>query len=151
MKKDVTIEIYSTQAYQDTDPDEITLKTEGAFYEKNGKFYIKYDESEMTGVPNTKTTLKIDDDIVTLMRTGEMETQMIFKKGEHHIGLYQTVAGPYTLGVKTKELSHSIDEFGGNLYLEYEIELNYQMSGYNTFDIKVKTSEENENELHWYL
>lgn len=142
MKKDVIIDIYSTQCYEDTEPDEISLVTDGVFYEKNGKYYIKYDESEMTGVPNTKTTLKIDGDTVSLIRSGAQETQMIFKKNEHNIGLYQTVAGPYTLGVKTKELAHNIDENGGNLRLEYDIELNYQMSGFNTFDIKIETKEE---------
>ncbi len=140
MKKQAIIEIKSTQQYDDIDEDKMSLITEGVFYKKNDKYYIKYDESAMSGIEDTKTTLKIDGDIVTLIRTGSHPAQMVFKENEHHIGLYNTIAGDYTLGVKTKKLKNKLNDFGGSLSLEYEIELNYQMSGYNTFNLRVKTN-----------
>lgn len=151
MKKHAIIEIKSTQKYDDTEDDSISLITEGMFYKKNDKYYIKYDESDMSGIEDTKTTLKLDGDVVTLIRTGANPTQMIFKKDEHHVGLYNTVAGPYTLGVKTKEIKSNFNDLGGSLNLEYEIELNYQMSGYNTFNLKIKTDKEETNELYWFM
>ncbi|MFI3227886.1 MAG: DUF1934 domain-containing protein [Clostridia bacterium] len=138
MKKDVIISINSTQEFEDCDPDKISLVTEGAFYKKQNKYYIKYDESALSGIENTKTTLKIEPDMVTLIRTGANASQMIFKQDEHHVGLYQTIAGPYTLGVKTKNINNAIHDEGGKLELEYEVELNYQTAGYNTFKIEIK-------------
>ena len=138
MKKDVIIKIKSFQEYVDGEDDSISLVTAARFYKKDSKYYIKYDESEISGVENTKTTLKIDNDVITLIRTGENATQMVFKEDEHHIGLYQTVAGPYTLGIKTKKVINAIDDMGGFLEMEYEIELNYETTAYNKFKIEIK-------------
>lgn len=138
MKKDVIISIHSTQEYVDCQPDEISLITKGALYEKNGKYYIKYEESELYENKTTYTTLKVEKNSVTMIRNGENPTNMFFKENEHHIGLYNTIAGSYTLGIKTHKIRNEINENGGILEFDYDVELNYQLSGKNTFKIIVK-------------
>ena len=51
--------------------DPIELETPGKFGVINGKYYIKYEESEMTGFPDTTTTLKIWKDNVVVSRKGK--------------------------------------------------------------------------------
>lgn len=142
MKRHAVISIKSTQEYENSENDEISLITEGAFYKKNKKYYLMYDESELSGIENSKTTLKIEKDVVTLIRTGASPTQMIFEQDEHHIGLYNTPFGSYTVGVKTKNIENNITEFGGTLKLLYDIDLNYEKTGTNTFNIEIKTDGE---------
>lgn len=138
MKKDVIIQIHSSQEFDGCDPDKISLLTEGVFYKKKDKYYIIYEESPLSGLGQSKTTLKIEQDIITLIRSGENPTHLIFQEGEHHIGLYNTIAGAYTLGVKTRKLANAIDDAGGFIELEYDVELNYQTTGHNKFKLEIK-------------
>ncbi|MFI3115637.1 MAG: DUF1934 domain-containing protein [Clostridia bacterium] len=138
LKKDVIIEIQSTQEYDDFETDEISLVTEAVFYKKRNKYYIKYTENTGMSANSNATTLKVERDMVTLIRSGEHPTQMIFEENEHHVGLYNTVAGAYTLGIKTKNLKNNINDHGGILELEYEIDLNYENVGFNKFKIEIK-------------
>lgn len=138
LKKDVIIEIQSSQEYDDFEPDEISLVTEAVFYKKRNKYYIKYNENTGMSATSNATTLKVERDMVTLIRSGEHPTQMIFEQNEHHVGLYNTVAGAYTLGIKTKTMENKINDNGGILELEYEVDLNYQSLGINKFKIEIK-------------
>ena len=61
MLKDVLISIKGTQGAENEE-DVIELTTDGRFGEKNGGFYITYDESEMIGIDNVKTSLYIKPD-----------------------------------------------------------------------------------------
>ena len=70
MKKDVIISIRGLQESQGESEDPITLVTAGRFYRKNGLYYISYDETELTGLEGTRTTVKVGPDTVKVIRTG---------------------------------------------------------------------------------
>ena len=56
------INIRTTQVDINTKQDEvIELITEGKFYKKSDAYYLVYDESEISGMQGTTTTLKIKD------------------------------------------------------------------------------------------
>lgn len=135
MKKDVIVNINSRQDWEDAESDHVELTTTGIFYKKNDKFYLMYEESDE--LEKVKTTLKISDDTVTLIRGGETPTQMIFKQGEHNIGLYETIAGTYTLGIKTKRIMLDLSDNGGDIEVEYHIELDQKITGYNILKINI--------------
>ena len=61
--------------------------------ERGGKYYIAYEESELTGLEGTKTTVKLDGKTVALIRTGTFPSHMLFAEDERHVGLYQTPIG----------------------------------------------------------
>ncbi len=42
------------------DEENIDLQTAATLYERGGKYYIAYEESELTGLEGTKTTVKLD-------------------------------------------------------------------------------------------
>ena len=48
MKKDVIITIASKQNFEGCEPDHINLITAGRLYRRNGKYFISYEESELT-------------------------------------------------------------------------------------------------------
>ena len=71
MKKDVYISIKGSQQL-DGDSDSLEMTTQGSFYNKNGKFYLSYNEGELAGLEKCRTTLKISPDgTVTMMRRGQ--------------------------------------------------------------------------------
>lgn len=69
MKKDVWLTIRSRQHFAGCDEERVNLETAATLYERGGKYYIAYEESELTGLEGTKTTVKLDGKTVTLIRT----------------------------------------------------------------------------------
>ena len=78
MMKDVIISISGEQGI-DSDSDTIELTTVGRFGEKNGSYYLTYDETEMLGMGGAvKTGIYIKPDkSVVLQRTGAVESRQI--------------------------------------------------------------------------
>lgn len=78
MKKDVWLTISSQQQFAGCDEENIDLQTAATLYERGGKYYIAYEESELTGLEGTKTTVKLDGKTVALIRTGTFPSHMLF-------------------------------------------------------------------------
>jgi len=142
MKKDVIISIRSCPQYEgDQDPETIELITDGKFYRKNGIYYIVYKESALTGLNGLTTTLKVEKDRVVLLRTGETSSQMQFECGEKHVGLYHTDVGVLTVAVNASSIKNTLTDSGGELIVEYTIEINNTLAGENVFSAIVKEAE----------
>lgn len=138
MKKDVYISIKGSQEYED-DRDSMEITTAGRFYNKDGKFYLSYVEGEMTGLEKCNTTLKISPDgIVTMMRRGQTNTHMIFEKGRCHIGHYETPYGDFTISVTAKHVNVNIDENGGNIDIDYIMDINNVARSRNGISLTVR-------------
>lgn len=142
LKKDVVITIMSRQAFEGCEPDHIDLVTRGRLYRKKGKYFISYDESELTGLQGSRTTLKLDGPNVTMTRTGTFPTQMLFSEHQRHVGLYQTEAGAMTISTHTSHVRNTIGENGGNLEIDYSLEVDSNFAGENRFEMAVSLAGE---------
>ncbi len=139
MKKDVIITIRGLQNFEDADNDSIELVTSGRFYEKNGNYYISYKESELTGLGNTTTTVKIEKNKVTVIRFGDLETHMIFEEGQKHISYYDMGFGSLTVGISTKSIDKSFSELGGKMKIDYAMEINNAVAGESALCMDIRT------------
>ncbi len=138
MKRDIMLSIRSTQQFEGCDEEKIDLMTEARLYERGGKFYISYEESELTGLVGTRTTVKIDGDTITMMRTGTYSSEMLFGKNQRHVGLYHTEFGAMTISTHTNELKSTINKDGGQLEIDYTVEVDQSMVGHHNFKMVVK-------------
>ncbi|RCX17852.1 uncharacterized beta-barrel protein YwiB (DUF1934 family) [Anaerobacterium chartisolvens] len=136
--KNVIISVSGTQAIIDQGINHVELVTEGRYYKKADTYYAVYKESEVTGMEGTTTTLKISDRSVTLMRFGTVNTQFIFEQGQKHMSYYDTVNGAFTIGIFTNEVDVSVDDDGGQIKVDYEIEIDGQKSGINDFIMVIR-------------
>lgn len=139
-KKDVIITIASKQQFDGCEPDRIDLITEGRLYCRGGRYFISYDESELTGMNGTRTTLKLEEEQVTMTRTGTHPAQMLFARNKRHVGLYQTEVGTMTISTHTTGITNTISESGGRLKIEYTVELDAGISGTHSFCMEVTPS-----------
>ena len=141
MKKDVIISIYSSPKYEnEQEPEAMELITNGRFYKKNGIYYVVYKESALTGLDGVTTTLKVEPTKVTLIRNGTYTSQMLFEQGEKHVGLYDTGNGALTVSIYANRIDNSLSDEGGNLMIDYSIEINNTLAGENTLSATVKES-----------
>ncbi len=139
MKKDVWLGISSTQMFEDMPPEHIDLVTQATLYKRNGKLYISYQESELTGLGNTRTTVKADGKNITMIRTGEFPSQMTFTEGECHVGLYHTFGAAMTIATRTSKVGNELGDEGGKLTIDYAIEIDNNVTGHHHFVMTVST------------
>ena len=140
MKKDVIITIKGLQSFEDTGDDSVELVTSGRFYEKNGNYYISYKESELTGLGNTTTTVKVEKNKVTVMRFGDLETHMIFEEGKKHISYYDMGFGALTVGISTKSIDKSLSDLGGRMKIDYAMEINNAVAGESALCMDIRAA-----------
>ena len=136
MKRDVIISIKGVQADRG-ERDNIELITEGTLYRKKDKYYISYVESEVTGLSG-RTTLKVEDQKVTMVRTGKTGTQMVFEQGKRYLSHYDTGFGIFNIGVNTQSIKNNIGDCGGSLKVRYTIDINNELATSSSFHISVK-------------
>lgn len=140
MRKDVIISITGCPDTGDGTPDAIELTTRGKLYRKNGKYFITYQETSLTGMEGVTTTVKLDGEQVILMRNGPVASHMVFQEGEKHWGIYQVEGQPMTVAVNAHKVAHTIDDRGGDLELDYSVEINHVLASHNLFFMRVRES-----------
>ena len=141
MEKDVVISIKGMQQYEDADPDTIELVTAGRLQKEGESYTLSYQESEVTGLEGTLTTIQVEGEQVTLMRMGEFNAQMVFQEGRRHLSMYNTPYGAMAIGVNTRRLLADLNDQGGDIEIDYAIEIDHAIAGRNVFQIKVKEAD----------
>ena len=89
---------------------------------KNG-IQLHYTESEESGMGATKTTVHLCDGVVSVNRSGNVNSHMLFEKGKTHNCIYDTGFFPMQLMISTKELKCDLSELGGKLLVDYSVEI----------------------------
>lgn len=140
MKKNVLISVVTEQSFADGGSDRMELVSPGTLYEKAGSYFIVYDESELTGMPDTKTTVRLHRDGVNVLRTGKFPSNMMFEEGKQNLSSYGTEYGDMTVTVNTERIISDISEEGGLIELIYTLELDHRHIGRN--HIKITVSEQ---------
>ena len=137
-KLPVMLSIRGEQYFDDVDPDATELMTEGTLTLREGNLYLAYQESELTGMEGTTTTFAVEGPRVTLMRTGSVNSLMVFEEGKQHTSLYETPFGELTVDIQTSKLIHNLSERGGLMEIKYSIAVEHTVTGRNCFKIRVR-------------
>ena len=139
MTENVIISIKGKQLYAESGPDEMELVTSGTLKrDGQGGFTVSYQESELTGLEGTTTKLHIHGGKVTLLREGSINSQMVFEEGRRHLSMYETPYGSLSVGVNTRRMRSTVSETGGDLEIDYAIEIDNLLAGQNLFRMNVK-------------
>ncbi|MDD5938810.1 MAG: DUF1934 domain-containing protein [Clostridiales bacterium] len=137
-ENNVIISIRGQQTYQGADEESVELVTEGLLRPECGGYTLSYQESEVTGMAGTLTTFQIEKDCITLVRAGEVNSQMVFQEGRRHLSMYETPYGQLALGVNTRRMRADLNDKGGDIEIDYNIEIDHRVAGVNTFQISVR-------------
>ena len=139
MSKKAIISICSTQDIREKE--KIEVVTVGEFSINGDEFIATYDETEISGMEGTKTTLKIKGDKVVLHREGTTSTKMEFQKDNTQVALYNTPYGMLELKTSTKELDLDVNEKGGNISIKYHLIAGGQEPIKTNLDMKIKVED----------
>lgn len=140
MEKQVLLSIRGQQTFEGVAEPEVTeLMTEGTMTTGEGRVTLTYQESELTGLEGTQTTIQVEPGSVTILREGEVNSQMVFQQGRKHLSMYNTPYGALAMGVSTRRMKVDLDDTGGSIEIDYAIEIDHAVAGQNVFQIYVKT------------
>ena len=137
-KYPVLLTIRGEQYFDDVDPDETKLMTDGTMEVTEEGYLLTYQESELTGMEGTTTTFEVVGNRVTLKRSGSVNSQMVFEEGKQHTSLYETPFGELPVDIQTSSLRHTLSERGGVMEIKYSIAVAHTVTGRNCFKIQVK-------------
>ncbi len=130
------------KTYQDIDgegDEPIELETFGKFGEVNGKYYIIYKESELTGFADTTTTIKIWDGNVSVKRKGRFNMDLCYTKGEQNLCLYPTPYGKVAAAVKTLDVDFDIKDGNGWVKVDYTLDPDNETFYKNSLNVKLES------------
>lgn len=134
--KAVIITVNTLQRDENGQEESIELTTKGT-HEKQGDVQILcYDESSLTGLTGTRTTLKLFPHSLVLMRDGKITQQQEFLPGTSQKSLYETPFGNVTLTMYTHELTHTLTNGEGEIALRYDVALEGVHANYNELIIR---------------
>lgn len=121
---EVVLKIDSKIKMTGQEDQDLSLITEGKFYEKEGSYYFVYEESELSGMDGDRTMLKIEKERVIMRRYGQNSSELTFEVGTRHNTLYQTPYGDFDMEVVASKVDFDIDACGnGHFDLVYELSI----------------------------
>lgn len=142
--KDIMLKITGRQYDGDKPLDKMEFVTEGKMFERGGATYLVYDESEFSGFPGCKTSLKLMGERVRMKRIGKDladGTVMEFESGKRFTSTYETPYGEMDMEILTDRVLNNIDENGtGNIDIDYHVSLEGEVEGRNELSIEVTES-----------
>lgn len=141
MIQSVIISVEGTQRFIGEESQTVQVVTEGTMRTEGDTVFLSYEESEVTGMEGT-TTFAVQGERVELVRTGAVESKMVFEKGIKNVSLYNVGFGALTIGVKARRLKNELGPEGGHLEISYGIEIEEDVKGLNSFIIDVRQLEQ---------
>ena len=90
----------------------------------------------------TRTTLRIKPDYVKLVRTGLYPSELLFELGKRHMSLYHTDYGDLSIVVSTNHIRNTLTDDGGDLDVQYTVEVANTPVGVNHLSLTIKNAEE---------
>lgn len=121
------------------EPDEIEINTVGKMRFADSRLEVSYDESEVTGMEGSVTSVSFDlsdKGIVTMLREGSVSTALVFEAGRRHHCLYKTPYMPFEVCVNTLAIDNRLD-VDGELFIDYIVEIRGAKAERTKFEMKL--------------
>lgn len=138
MACDFLLHVKGVQKYREQEPDSIELTTEAELSGSEGVLYLRYAESELTGLRGTCTCFELHRDKVVLRREGGVSSEMVFVPGQVHRSLYNTEEGALLITIRTTAVEDNMTLEGGSLHVAYGITVEGLGSGTIDYWLEVR-------------
>ena len=76
------------------------------------------------------------------MRTGLYPSELVFELGKRHLSLYHTEFGDLSIVVSTQSIHSTLTDDGGELDVQYAVEVANTPVGINHLNLNIKNAEE---------
>ncbi|MBE5926488.1 MAG: DUF1934 domain-containing protein [Lachnospiraceae bacterium] len=140
MQKDIIISINGLHN-SDSQEDSVEMIAPGKYYNKNGKHYIMYEEVSEEANEVYKSTIKVNDNVIEVIRNGSTNEHLVFEEGKKNISYYNTPFGNMLIGITTNKIDINDNSDEMNLSIDYSLEVNYEPLSDCNMTINIKSKE----------
>lgn len=105
--------------------DEAELFVEGRLVTTANEVKLLYEESELSGMEGSVTCLsflRVSPGVVTMTRSGDVRTALVFEEGQRHICVYNTPFLDFEVCIKSFRVRNALLE-RGRIDLDYIVEI----------------------------
>ena len=132
------ISIHSNAHRDEAAEDEtLTMLTSGMLELDENRAVICYEETLDEGMPAQRVTITIENDAVTMSRSGDYATDMVFRMGCRYEGQYHTPYGDMELAVYCTRLRYDLSDDGGEMLLSYQLDLNGRFAAVHDLELRL--------------
>lgn len=124
MTEDVIFSISGMQFDVDSESP-LEVITVGNYYQKNGKHYVLFTETEPETGEETKNIVKIGKNRVDVIKRGSNNTHMVFETDKKHMSYYNTPFGDILVGIDTLKIVCEEQNMKINTKIDYALEVNF--------------------------
>lgn len=133
----IMINIDGTQNFGNGDTNNIELTTEGELVVNTDSYTLKYEESELTGMEGTTTEITVEDSgIVNLVRSGTVNSNLVFEEGKRHLSYYDTSDGAFSIGVFASYVDTVLERNYGEISITYAMDVDDKPIGENEIRVR---------------
>lgn len=133
MIKNVTVTVLGEQKFgrEEEAAEPIELVTRGNLYEKDGFYYLKYDEYYEDVEKPAKNLLKFNDKGLDLTKKGVVNASMSFRPGETRKAIYSTPAGTMNISILTEGYQMALTDRGIAIVVVYVMDYGNDCLSFN--------------------
>ena len=134
----IRIKPLSGECREENNVEPIELVTRGSLHEKDGVFYLKYDEYYEDLEKPARNLLKFDKLGLDLTKKGEVSAAMSFRPGETREAFYSTPVGMMNISILTEGYQLVETEKGLGLVVVYVMDYGNECVSFNVLRITVE-------------
>ncbi len=133
---DVLISIRGTQRDEKGEEATTELTTAGQLYSDGDVVCLTYVETEMTGMEGVRTTFRVEDGRITMVREGALQSTAVEVEGERNESLYDLGFTALLLRIYARRVRARVGKDQGLLEIEYSVDLERALVAYHSYQIE---------------
>lgn len=135
--QNVQLEIKTTQRVNDED-DVTEFSCDATYVFSVVGCEILYDESVILGAENIKTRINVSENCVSIVRNDGNYGNITVETGKRNLCQLHTQYGQIMIGVYGISVVNNLKQNGGNITIEYDIDVNGGLLSRNKVEISVR-------------
>lgn len=148
MTKDILVSIKGLQIPEDSQQEEqLEVITNGSYFQRNGKHYIKYDEVVEGMEGSIQNLIKINRDSLEVTKRGLSNVHMIFEAHKKNVTYYDTPFGNLLVGIAATNIDVKEEQERIDVQVDYALEINYQHMADCTISMNIQSKDGKESFL----
>ena len=121
------------------EPQILEINSVGELRIEDGRWDVRYDETEMTGMNGASTAVSFSEESVnsiSMVREGSVSTVLLFEPNKRHHCVYNTPFMPFEVCVHTLHVDNKLDS-EGTLDLDYVVEIRGAQAERTKFNMQI--------------
>lgn len=148
MTKDILVSIKGLQIPEDSQQEgQLEVITNGSYFQRNGKHYIKYDEVVEGMEGSIQNLIKINRDSLEVTKRGLSNVHMIFEAHKKNVTYYDTPFGNLLVGIAATNIDVKEEQERIDVQVDYALEINYQHMADCTISMNIQSKDGKESFL----